>query len=69
MTDTVQLGLPLVQAAQAQKHVTVNEALARLDGLVLLSIQSQSVVMPAAVISDCQAWVFPIGAVNKWSVQ
>jgi hypothetical protein len=29
MTDTANLGLPLVQPAQAQKHVTVNEALAR----------------------------------------
>ncbi len=69
MTDTVQLGLPLVQAAQAQKHVTVNEALARLDGLVLLSIQSQSVVTPPAVTSDGQAWAVPIGAVNEWAGQ
>ena len=52
MTDTAQLGLPLVQPAQAQKHVTVNEALARLDGLVLLTLQSQSVATPPAVVSD-----------------
>ena len=31
MTDTSQLGLPLLEPAQAQKHVTVNEALVRLD--------------------------------------
>jgi len=30
MTETFQFRLPLVEAAQAQKHVTVNEALARL---------------------------------------
>lgn len=69
MTDTVQLGLPLVQAAQAQKHVTVNEALARLDGLVMLSIQSKATVSPPAVFSEGQSWVVPIGAVNEWAGQ
>ena len=34
--NTARLGLPLLQPAQAQKHVTVNEALMRLDGLVNL---------------------------------
>ncbi len=69
MTDTVQLGLPLVQAAQAQKHVTVNEAFSRLDGLVMLSIQSQAITTPPVVLSEGQAWVVPIGAVNEWSGQ
>ena len=69
MTDTAQLGLPLVQSAQAQKHVTVNEALARLDGLVLLTVQSQSVATPPAVVSDGMAYAVPIGAVNEWAGQ
>mgnify|MGYP000437999560 CR=1 FL=1 len=69
MTDTAQLGLPLVQPAQAQKHVTVNEALARLDGLVLLTVQSQSVATPPAVVSDGVAYAVPIGAVNEWAGQ
>ncbi len=34
MTDTTRLGLPLLAPAQAQKHVTVNEALGRLDAVV-----------------------------------
>jgi hypothetical protein len=69
MTDTAQLGLPLVLPAQAQKHVTVNEALARLDGLVLLTLQSQSVATPPAVVSDGVAYALPIGAVNEWAGQ
>ncbi|MCX8508770.1 MAG: DUF2793 domain-containing protein, partial [Rhodobacteraceae bacterium] len=69
MTNTTQLGLPLVQASQAQKHVTVNEALARLDGLALLSIRSQSVTTPPAVAIDGTAYAVPIGAVNEWSGQ
>jgi hypothetical protein len=34
MSDSVNLGLAYLEAAQAQKHVTVNAALSRLDGLV-----------------------------------
>lgn len=69
MTDTNQLALPLLQAAQAQKHVTVNEALARLDGLVLLSLQSQSLATPPLVITDGLAYAVPTGGVNAWSGQ
>ena len=36
MAETVKLGLGRVEASQAQKHVTVNEALARIDALVQL---------------------------------
>ena len=38
MTDTTRLGLPLMDAAQAQKHVTHNEALVRLDAITHLSV-------------------------------
>ncbi len=37
--ETTQLKLPLLQASQAQKHVTVNAALMRLDGLAQLRLQ------------------------------
>jgi hypothetical protein len=38
MVDTNRLGLPYLAAAQAQKHVTHNEALRQLDALVQLSV-------------------------------
>jgi hypothetical protein len=39
MSDTTtHLGLPYLLAAQAQKHVTHNEALRLLDGMVQLSV-------------------------------
>ena len=41
MTDTTRLGLPLMDAAQAQKHVTHNEALMRLDALTHLSVSAR----------------------------
>ena len=46
MSETTQLGLPLLQPAQAQKHVTVNEALVRLDGLTQLVLASATVTAP-----------------------
>lgn len=67
MSNTARLGLPLVQAAQAQKHVTVNEALVRLDGLVNLVLQSESVTVPPSLVVDGASYAVPIGAANAWS--
>jgi hypothetical protein len=69
MSNTTQLGLPLVQPAQAQKHVTVNEAFARLDGLVQLVIVSRSVTLPPAAVLGGVCYAVPVGAVNEWSGQ
>lgn len=67
MSETQQLGLPLLQPAQAQKHVTVNEALVRLDGLTQLSIQSLSLPVPPTTAEDGITYSVPPGAVNAWS--
>lgn len=67
MDETGELQLPLVQAAQAQKHVTVNEALARLDGLVQLRLQDTALTTPPASPAEGQAWAVPAGGVNDWS--
>jgi hypothetical protein len=39
---TPRLSLPYLAAGQAQKHVTLNEALARLDGLVQSAVESRT---------------------------
>lgn len=67
MTDTLQLGLPLLSASQAQKHVTVNEALARLDGLVPMVLVSRSLATPPAIVVEGEAYALPAGAVNGWA--
>ena len=46
MTDTVHLGLPTIEGAQAQKHVTHNEALAVLDALVMLAVIDRDLSAP-----------------------
>lgn len=68
MTDTPELGLPLLAPAQAQKHVTVNEALARLDGLAQLRLQSVTETTPPGAL-DGFAFGVPSGAVNAWAGQ
>ncbi len=49
MSDvTTHLGLPLIAAGQAQKHVTHNEALAQLDALVQLACLDKDLTTPPA---------------------
>lgn len=67
--ETTRLAMPLLQPAQAQKHVTVNEALMRLDGLVNLVLQSVSTQQPPATVVDGQCWGVPGGATGDWSTQ
>jgi hypothetical protein len=67
MVDTNRLTLPLLQPSQAQKHVTVNEALMRIDGLVNLVLTSRAVTMPPSVVLDGRCYAVPAGAVNAWA--
>jgi hypothetical protein len=46
MTDTVHLGLPTIEGAQAQKHVTHNEALVVLDALMMLAVIDRDLSSP-----------------------
>lgn len=67
MVDTNRLTLPLLQPAQAQKHVTVNESLMRLDGLVNLVLVSRSVTTPPTTVVDGVSHGVPDGAVDAWA--
>lgn len=60
--------LPLLQPAQAQKHVTVNESLLRLDGLVNLVLQGTARVQPPAVVEG-ECWGVGAGATGAWEGQ
>jgi len=56
-----------LQPAQAQKHVTVNEALTRLDGIVQLALISNSLATPPLAVIDGACYGVPFGGVNEWS--
>ncbi len=64
---TPNLALPLLSAAQAQKHVTVNEALSRLDGLVQLSVQERNLTAPPASPADGDRYIVAAGATGAWT--
>ncbi len=64
---TPNLALPLLAAAQAQKHVTVNEALARLDGLVQLSVISSALTSPPATPAEGDRYIVATGATGAWA--
>lgn len=46
MVTTPNLDLPYIAAAQAQKHVTHNEAIRALDAVVQLSVLDRSLTSP-----------------------
>ena len=69
MGETVKLGLPLVEASQAQKHVTVNEALARVDALTQLTLASRSVTAAPGTPGEGAAYAVPQGVSGAWAGQ
>ena len=69
MTETRQLALPLLMPAQAQKHVTVNEALVRLDALACLTLDSRMAESPPPDPAEGAFHAVPQGAGGAWSGQ
>ncbi|MGQ3355565.1 MAG: DUF2793 domain-containing protein [Phreatobacter sp.] len=67
MSDTARLSLPVLAAAQAQKHVTHNEALVVLDRLVLLAVDSRSLSAPPAGPGEGGRWLVAAGAAGDWA--
>lgn len=68
MSDTTaNLGLPYIQDAQAQKHVTHNEALRQLDGLVQLSVKDRDLTAPPGSPSEGDRYLVAAGATGEWS--
>ncbi|WP_299938562.1 DUF2793 domain-containing protein [uncultured Pelagimonas sp.] len=67
MADTTdRLGLPLIAAGQAQKHVTHNEALRLLDAQVQLSVLSKLETSPPVSAGDGNAYIVATGATGDW---
>jgi hypothetical protein len=68
MSDTTtHLGLPYLLAAQAQKHVTHNEALRLLDAMVQLSVLDRTRTAPPASPADGDRHLVASGATGVWS--
>jgi len=68
MSDTTtHLALPYILAAQAQKHVTHNEALRLLDAMVQLSVLDRTRTAPPASPGDGDRHLVASGATDLWA--
>ena len=69
MARTAQLQLPLIAPAQAQKHVTVNEALSRLDALAQLRIKAFDQTVVPTSPKEGDAYQLGPEPAGEWSGQ
>ena len=67
MSQSTNLKLPYLAANQAQKHVTVNEALRLLDAAVQLTVQDAALGAPPGSPADGQAWIVASPASGAWA--
>ncbi|MGL4635965.1 MAG: DUF2793 domain-containing protein [Beijerinckiaceae bacterium] len=67
MSETPRLKFPLLAAGQAQKHVTMNDALQRLDSLVQLTVLSMTLTAPPATPAADAAYIIPANSTGVWS--
>jgi len=65
--ETERLSLPFLLPAQAQKHVTYNEAMLRLDHLVQLSVESRQISAPPEALLEGDSYIVPEDSTGAWS--
>ena len=69
MPDTPLIGLPLLEASQAQKHVTHNEALLLLDAMLHLAVISRALATPPASPGDGDRYLVAASATARgWAI-
>jgi Protein of unknown function (DUF2793) len=67
MTQTPNLNLPYLLEAQAQKHVTHNDAIRALDALVQLVVTSQTLATPPASPQEGERYIIAALATGAWA--
>ena len=65
--NTPNLGLPYIMAAQAQKHVTHNEAINNLDVLLQLSVLDRDLTVPPGAPINGDRYIPAPGSTGEWS--
>ena len=66
-TVSPNLSLPYIQQNQAQKHVTHNDGMRLLDGVVQLSVLSRAQTAPPANPVAGDRYILPSGATGAWA--
>jgi hypothetical protein len=67
MADSTHLKLPYIDANQAQKHVTHNEAVRLLDALVQMAVIARTVTTPPGSPADGDRYIVASGATGAWA--
>jgi hypothetical protein len=68
MSNTSNLVLPYLAAGQAQKHVTLNESLRKLDAIIQLAVASATTTAEPPSPADGAVWILPAGKTGtRWS--
>lgn len=63
------LSMPYILPSQAQKHVTHNAALQRLDALVQLTVEERTLTVPPALPDEGARYIVATGASGAWAGQ
>lgn len=67
MTATAHMGIVLVEQAQAQKEVTVNEALARIDAVLNTGALDKDLSAPPGSPAAGDVYIIATGATGDWA--
>ena len=67
MDTTPNLELPYIAAAQAQKHVTHNEAIRALDAVIQLAVLDRNLGAPPADASDGDRYIVAPSPSGDWA--
>ena len=67
--ETPNLALPFIMPSQAQKHVTHNEAIERLDMIVQLALESATATTAPTTPLEGQAWALSASPTGAWAGQ
>ncbi len=67
MSASPHLQLPYLAAAQAQKHVSVNDALSVLDAIVQLAVIDKDLTQPPVSPTEGDRYIVGAGATGAWA--
>ena len=65
--NTSNLNIPLIQTSQAQKEVTVNEALSRIDAILNSGAIDQNLTTPPGDPNEGDLYIVATGATGEWA--
>ncbi len=67
MNETPHWKMPLILTSQAQKEITHNEALNRIDALITGAVESLDQAAPPPAPAEGELWIVAGGATGEWA--